>query len=77
MEHIENCSQCGSEGMYQMNTPSDSHIRYITSSRPTADTGWVTVCKECELILGDINLKNAGYKWDKGQRRWIAPPIPR
>ena len=77
MEHIGDCSQCGGEGMYQMHTPSDLHIRYITSPAPNVSTGWVTVCKECELILGDVNLKNSGYKWDMGMRRWVAPPIPR
>ena len=62
MGNIGACTQCGRPGVFQMHTPRKPYIHYIPSEFLEPETGWVTVCPKCEVVLGDINLKQAGYK---------------
>ena len=74
MGNIGACSQCGKDGVFQMYTPREPWIHYVPSNFLKADVGWVTVCPECEGVLGDINLRHAGYKWNPYHSKWVAPP---
>ena len=69
------CTQCGEDGAFMMHTPKVKLVRYVSAEFITAPTGWVAVCRNCEEILGDENLRQAGYTLDtyNGWRHWIHP----
>ena len=69
------CTQCGEDGAFMMKTPRIKLLRYVPAEFIKAPSGWVVVCRKCEDILGDENLRQAGYTLDTygGERKWIAP----